>query len=170
MPSGRPTSYTAEIAAEVCARLADGETLRQICRSEHIPAATTVRQWVLDDREGFSVQYARARDLCLEAWADEITEISDDGSNDWIERETEAGRMTTSYNGDHVQRSRLRTDSRKWLLSKLKPERYGDKLELNGNLELKMADEQLESRVTQLLGKAGIAALARGEGAPPEEA
>lgn len=175
MPLGRPTAYTAEIAAEVCARLADGETLRQICRSEHIPPATTVRQWVIDDREGFSVQYARARDLCIESWADEVVEIGDDASNDWMKR---AGKdkggddesPSWVLNGEHVNRSRLRIESRKWLLSKLKPEKYGEKLELNGNLELKMGDEQLESRVTQLLGKAGIGALAGREGAAPEEA
>ncbi len=42
------------------------------------------------------------------------------------------GSTQTVLNGEHVQRSRLRVDSRKWLLSKLKPERYGDKLQHSG--------------------------------------
>lgn len=130
--AGRPSVYTEAIAAEICARLSAGETLRQICRSEHMPDERTVRGWVLDDREGFSPRYARAREMQFEAWADEITEISDDGTNDWMERESKDGSSQTVLNGEHVQRSRLRVDSRKWLLSKLKPERYGDKLQHSG--------------------------------------
>ena len=130
---GRPSLYTEELAAEICQRIASGETLSQICRtSEHMPARTTVLLWALDDREGFSDRYARAREMQFEAWADEITEISDDGTNDWMERESKDGSTQTVLNGEHVQRSRLRVDSRKWLLSKLKPERYGDKLQHSG--------------------------------------
>jgi hypothetical protein len=61
-----------------------------------------------------------------------ITEIADDGSNDWIERETKSGRMLTVPDQEHINRSRLRIDARKWLLSKLAPRKYGDKLELTG--------------------------------------
>jgi hypothetical protein len=132
MTVGRPSVYTEEIAAEICSRIAAGETLNQISRDERMPPRTTVLGWVLDDREGFSDRYARARDMQFEAWADEITEISDDGTNDWMERENKDGSSTTVLNGEHVQRSRLRVDSRKWLLSKLKPERYGDKLAVTG--------------------------------------
>lgn len=130
---GRPTSYTQEAAEEICRRIAEGETLRQVCRSPHLPGESTVRSWVLDDREGFSAQYARSRELCIESWADEIMEISDNGSNDWIETETAEGRMDLRYNGDHVTRSRLRVDTRKWLLSKMKPSVYGDKTLLAGH-------------------------------------
>jgi hypothetical protein len=123
---GRPTSYTEEFAAEVCARLATGETLSSICRDDHIPARSTVSQWVLDDREGFSVRYTRAREMQREVWADEISDISDTATNDWMERhgKDDAGWIA---NGEHIQRSKLRVDSRKWLLSKLDPKRYGDR-------------------------------------------
>lgn len=127
---GRPTSYTEEIAADICRRVADGETLKQVCRSEHMPSESTVRGWALDDREGFSARYARARDLCLEAWADDIVEISDDSTNDWMRRHHGDDDKEAPWviNGEHVSRSKLRTENRKWLLSKLKPERYGDKM------------------------------------------
>lgn len=142
---GRPTAYTEAIAKEICQRLAEGETLSQICRSEHMPARPTVILWVLDDREGFSDRYARARDLLLEYWADETIDIADDGSNDWMRRESKDGNEALVFNSEHSQRSRLRVDTRKWLLSKLKPERYGDKLELGGKLTIKHEDalEQL---------------------------
>ena len=92
-----------------------------------MPPESTVRLWVLDNREGFAARYARARDLLLEHWADETIEIADDGSNDWMTRNE-----VDVANSDHISRSRLRVDQRKWLLSKLKPERYGDKLQVGG--------------------------------------
>ena len=126
-------TYSRELADEICRRIAGGEALKEICRSPGMPDSSSVRGWVLDDRDGFAPRYARARDMQIEHWADEILEISDDGSNDWMMR-NERGNVGWQANGEHVQRSRLRTDSRKWLLSKLKPERYGEKTTINGNL------------------------------------
>lgn len=165
------TLYSEDTAAEICHRLSIGETLRQICRSPGMPAASTVCLWVTDDREGFAERYARARELGIEAIAEEIIEISDDGSNDWMTREGKDGEGTSyAVNGEHVSRSKLRADSRRWLLSKLRPEKYGDRLELAGNVELKMSDDQLESRVAQLLGKAAAAKASGGAGETQEEA
>ncbi len=64
--------------------------------------------------------------------ADELLEIADDGRNDWVVDE-EGG---DKYNGDHVQRSRLRVDTRKWLLSKALPKVFGDKLALGGDADM----------------------------------
>ena len=133
---GRPSLYTEEIAAEICQRIAEGETLNQICRDEHMPARPTVVGWCLENREGFSDRYARARDLQLEHWADEVIDVADDATNDYMEKVNgEDEKSSWALNGEHVQRSRLRIDSRKWLLSKLKPERYGDKLQHTGDKE-----------------------------------
>ena len=84
--TGRPSTYSQEIADEVCRRLAGGESLRAICRDEGIPDESTVRLWALDDREGFAAQYARAREVQFLAIADELLEIADDGRNDWMQR------------------------------------------------------------------------------------
>jgi hypothetical protein len=119
--------YTPELAAEICRRLAAGETLRGICRDPHMPAESSVREWVLDNRDGFATPYRRARDLQLEHWADAIIDIADDGSNDWMERH-EKNNVGWQVNGEHVQRSRLRSDNRKWLLSKLRPDKYGERM------------------------------------------
>ena len=127
---GRPVKYDAETAARICAEVAKGRTLRAVCRDEGMPPESTVREWALDDREGFAARYARARDLMFEALADEIFDIADDGRNDWIEREGGA-----VVNGEAINRSRLRVDTRKWVLSKLKPERYGDKVAVTGGGE-----------------------------------
>jgi hypothetical protein len=132
---GAPTVYREEIASEICERLAVGETLLQICRtSAYIPKRSTILGWVLDNREGFSGRYARARELCFEAWADEVCDIADDATNDWMTREGKDGQETFQPNAEHINRSRLRVDSRKWLLSKLKPQKYGERaaVELTG--------------------------------------
>lgn len=138
-PRGRPTLYDPAIAAEILARLSTGETLRQICRDDHMPAASTVCLWNLRNISGFAEHYARAREDCYEAWADEIIEISDDGSNDWMDRETAKGRMIRVQDQETQQRSRLRCDNRKWLLSKLLPHKYGDKLEVSGTITVDIA-------------------------------
>ena len=128
MQLGRPSTYSQQIADEVCRRLAGGESLRAICRDEGIPDESTVRLWALDDREGFAAQYARAREVQFLAIADELLEIADDGRNDWMQRTGNDGGW--DLNGEHIQRSRVRIDTRKWMLSKMLPKVYGDKTEV----------------------------------------
>lgn len=128
---GRPSKYTPEIAKEICDRLAEGETLRQVCRSEGIPTEGAVRGWVLSDYHGFSSQYATAREIGYMTMADELLEIADDGTNDWSARQGADGDAgEVALNGEHIQRSRLRVDTRKWLLSKALPKVYGDRQEI----------------------------------------
>ncbi len=124
---GRPSIFTTEIADKICDRLAKGETLRAICRTEGMPAEAAVRQWAIDDREGFHAQYAKAREDGYHAMAEEVLAIADDSERDTIE--TESG---TKANTEWIARSRLRFDARRWLLSKALPKIYGDKLELGG--------------------------------------
>lgn len=130
--AGRPTLYTPEVGDEICRRMSDGESLRQICRDEGLPAESTVRAWAIDPDHPISAQYAKAREAMYDRWGDEILEISDDGTNDWVERERPDGSTYEAVNGEHIQRSRLRVDARKWLLSKLLPKKYGEKIEHSG--------------------------------------
>jgi transposase-like protein len=121
--TGRPSTFTQEIAASICERLSAGESLRAICRDESMPAQSTVFLWLSKHRE-FSEQYARARETQADAMAEEILDIADDDSGDRIEANEGAERL----NSEFVQRSRLRVDTRKWLMSKLAPKKYGDKI------------------------------------------
>ena len=123
---GNQTTFTSELAESICKTVATGKSLRQTCRELDIPEST-VRNWVLDDREGFAAQYARARELQIEAMADELLEISDDGTNDWMTI-TQGGEEREVPNQEVLQRSRLRVDTRKWLMSKIAPKKYSDKL------------------------------------------
>jgi hypothetical protein len=121
---GRPSVYTPEIADEICERLAAGESLVAICQADHMPPESTVRGWAIDDREGFAAKYARARQSQALRWAEEILAIADDGTNDVTVDED--GNPRTDH--DAIQRSRLRVDTRKWLLSKVLPKVYGEKV------------------------------------------
>ena len=128
---GRPTVYTEELADTILSRMENGEALRWICRDESMPDERTVRRWATDNREGFSPRYARAREMQAARWAEEILEIADDGTGDtWRDDE---GNVHTNY--DVIQRSKLRVDTRRWLLSKLLPKQFGDKLEISGSEE-----------------------------------
>lgn len=126
--AARPSSYTPEIAAKICERLEEGESLRSICEDQDMPPRRTVRRWVAEDHDGFAARYAHARDAGLEELAEELLEIADDGRNDWMEKERPDGSTFEAVNHEHIQRSRLRADTRKWLLSKRLPRTYGDKI------------------------------------------
>lgn len=135
MPSGQTSSFKKDVAKTICEHLAQGMTLREVCRMDGMPPESTVRLWALDDREGFAAQYTRAREIGYHAMADDIVEISDDGTNDWMERngEDNAG---WQQNGEALGRSRLRVDTRKWMLSKVLPKIYGDKLAIGGDKDM----------------------------------
>jgi hypothetical protein len=129
---GRPTTYTKKLAGEICRRLADGRTLRAVARDRDMPPESTVRTWANNDVEGFHASYARAREIGYQAMADEIIEIADDASNDWMERQNRDGKERLVLNSEHVQRSKLRITARQWLLAKALPKLYGDKVEHTG--------------------------------------
>ena len=127
-PTGRPSTYTQEIADEICAGLAEGKSLRTVCSAEHLPCVATVFNW-FRTKEGFLEQYTRAKEESADALTDEMLDIADDGSNDWMANNSdEEGKLNYQINGEHIQRSRLRIETRKWLSSKLKPKKYGDKI------------------------------------------
>ncbi len=127
---GRPSRYTPELAAVICERLAEGETLRSVCRDQAMPDKATVLRWLGDKTKAdFRDQYAHARDMQADALFDEALEIADDVSGDWFTDKD--GRKVLDH--EHVQRSRLRVDTRKWAAGKMAPKRYGDKVQHTGD-------------------------------------
>lgn len=122
----RPCEFTQEVADEICERIADGESLRSICSEDRMPNKSTVFKW-LGAFSAFSDQYARARETQADTLFDEVLLIADDGRNDWMERNG-AESPGWQLNGEHLQRSRLRVDARKWMAGKLRPKKYGEKI------------------------------------------
>ncbi len=128
----------------VCARIADGKSLRDACDNDDVPHRETIRAWLAEDAGGvLSAQYARARDEQADLYADEILEIADDARNDFMEREGEDDKGF-QVNGEHIQRSKLRVDARKWIASKLKPRVYGDKLAVGGAEDLPAIRQEVQ--------------------------
>jgi len=82
----------------------------------------------------FCQKYTRAKEIQADKFNEELIDIADDGRNDWEERESERGGGTyIALNKEAIARSRLRVETRKWLMGKHKPKKYGDKLQLSGD-------------------------------------
>ena len=76
--------------------------------------------------------YARACEVRAERIFEEILEIADDSSGDEIEVNVD-GMVESRQNHEFVQRSKLKIDARKWILSKMQPKKYGDKLDVTSD-------------------------------------
>lgn len=132
--TGRPSGYSEAIADAICDGLAGARSLRSICLDDGMPNQSTVFRWLADERYAdFRERYARAREAQADALFDEMLDIADDGTNDWVERKREDGSTDTVLDHEHVQRSKLRIEARKWMAGKLRPKVYGDKLDLTSS-------------------------------------
>lgn len=125
---GATTIFTEELGTLICSRIAMGESLKAICREKDMPSAPTVIHWVMKDPV-FREQYRLAREIQAELMGDEILDISDDGTNDWMEKRNKDGEVIGWIeNGEALRRSHLRVESRKWVAARLLPKKWGDKV------------------------------------------
>lgn len=128
--AGAPTTYNKEIADKICHEIATStKGINAISKLEGMPAASTIFLWLTKHSE-FSEQYARAKETQCELMAEEILTISDDGTNDTMTIEGKGGKLIDIEDKEWTNRSKLRVDSRKWLLSKLMPKKYGEKVDV----------------------------------------
>jgi hypothetical protein len=143
-------TYSPEMAEKFCAEIIEGHSLRTICRMEGMPSKPTIMRWLRKHQE-FKEIYDRACIERAEAYAEEIIEIADDGSNDWMES-NDPDNPGWRFNGEHVQRSKLRLEARKWICAKMKPKKYGEKVEISGEIiqrdvsDQPLTDEQWSER------------------------
>lgn len=110
---GQPTKYTSDIAAEICEMIAEGMSFKEIYSLPHMPRRSTVYGWLAAHKE-FSDLYARAQEDRAEVLADQLLDIADDASLDPNDR-------------------KVRLDTRKWIASRLKPGKYGDRVINSGD-------------------------------------
>lgn len=115
---GRPSEYTDTIFNDICDKLADGKSLKSICKKEDMPSKATFYNWINNDKDLLD-KYARAKNDGADALADDIQDIADKVLNGAYE--PNAGRVAG--------------DLKKWVASKLKPKKYGDKLDMTSNGE-----------------------------------
>lgn len=148
MALGRPSDYTPELAETICARIADGDSLRTICAEEGMPARSAVFVWLGKHKE-FADQYARAREMSAEADADDVGHYA---------RKAAEGELEPAA-------ARAAIDGLKWSAGKRQPKKYGDALQMKhsgaiGRFDAsKYTDEQLE----RLEGVLGDLALSGGD-------
>ena len=107
MSRGRPSTYTEEMGNLICDKLTEGVSLRKLCMQPEFPTASTVYVW-LDRFPEFAEKYARAREAATEDMLEDILQIADDDKIDPNDK-------------------RVRIDTRKWVMGRLKPKKYGDK-------------------------------------------
>ncbi len=120
--AGRSTDYTIEIAHEICEVVSTtSKGIKVLCKeNEHWPSHKTLYLWLMNHKE-FSDLYARAKRQQVEVIVDEILAIADDSASDsYINEE---GKLVVDH--EHINRARLRVDTRKWIAAKLVPRLYG---------------------------------------------
>jgi hypothetical protein len=93
-----------------------------------MPDEKAVRVWSMTAEHPINPHFAHARELGYLKMADELVEISDDSRNDYMDRISADGEVTRVIDQEAMARSRLRLDTRKWVLSKMLPKVYGDKV------------------------------------------
>ena len=114
----RPSIFSEALADRICERLADGESLRAICRDDEMPGTSAVIKWLTDKSE-FAAQYARARELQADALFDDCLAIADDKHPDGL---------------GTIDQRKVQIDTRKWMAGKLRG-KYSDKVKHVGGDE-----------------------------------
>ena len=117
LPLGRPDmAFDEAIADKVLDMLADGLSLRAICRTNGLPSGAVVRKWLARNPD-FARQYAYAREEQADTLFDETLAIADAIGDD--------------ATNEQIRRAQLQIDTRKWLAGKLRPKKYGDNQKLD---------------------------------------
>ena len=113
------------VKREVIDRIAKGESLLNICKDNKMPCRDTIFEWLSKDKS-FSDKYDRAREIRADRIFDEILEIADDSSDDYVKGDE--GEIV--LNREAIERAKLKIDARKWILAKMVPKKYSEKMEL----------------------------------------
>ena len=146
---GRPTVYNEKFVDEFCRRLIEGESTRSICASPGMPSRAIVFVWLSDGKHQELVErYEQAKRIRAEIIVEDLLEIADDSSADYVEGEDGKRYL----NAEHVARSRLRVDTRKWYVGKCLPKIYGDSIRQDvtvTNRTAMVVDEEHAERVAK---------------------
>ncbi len=146
---GRPSLYSPELGERICVLIAEGLSLRNIEAVEGMPTKTTILRWLIRaDCAEFCDQYARAKELQAEGEADEMIDIADTPQLGVIETIKPDGSVEVRKE-DMLGHRKLRLETRKWILARRLPKKYGDKLtqEITGKDGGPIASMVMPSRI-----------------------
>lgn len=137
----RPSSFNQKTADSICERLASGLSLREICRNKGMPSKATVFKW-LGENSTFSDQYARAREAQADLLVDEMVAIADQPKLGTKRKRTSDGKVEeTTF--DMTEHRRLQIETRKWVAARMRPKKYGDKLDVDQKTTVEAGDSVL---------------------------
>ncbi|MBK9497032.1 MAG: terminase small subunit protein [Xanthomonadales bacterium] len=119
-------AFSQELADRICTELAEGKSLRAVCAQPGMPVPATVLNWT-EAHPAFGEQYTRARERGYRLMADEIVDIADTPVLG-VETKIKPDGTRETTEGDMIAHRRLQVDTRKWMLSKMLPKIYGDRL------------------------------------------
>ncbi|MFH1974656.1 MAG: terminase small subunit protein [Pseudomonadota bacterium] len=158
--AGQPTKLTEKIATEICDRLSLGESLLAICKDSTMPGVSTVYGWLVrPENKQFLDMYTHARELQADTFMDQCIDIADDSANDIIILINKDGEEYQKINFEHINRSRLRVDTRIKIAEKMFPRKYTPRkaLEHTGDIGVTaFTDEQLQKRLDFLTAKLSL--------------
>ena len=154
--NGRPTIYRESIVKAICIRLSIGESLNAIVKLDGYPKKTTIFRWLHEKKE-FRDKYQHAREMQQEHYLDEIIEIADDGTNDYVTKEGKNGEYE-AVDSEHIARSRLRVDTRKWVMERMAARKYAprsqvDNISTDGSMSPTYSDEKYKAAQDKMKGK-----------------
>jgi hypothetical protein len=128
--SGRPTIRTERNRVVILTLVSQAKSLREIARMEGMPSRDSIALWLAEDAT-FSDQYRRAWEASADVDFEEMYEIVDNGSNDWMEKHDRHGNFVGwRINGESVARSALRFKQRQWAAARKAPKKYGQTVDL----------------------------------------
>ncbi len=73
--NGRPSIWSEALEDEICRRIAAGRSVLSVSKDDDMPSDFTIWKW-MNERESFSLKYARAIEARAMAHADEISDLS----------------------------------------------------------------------------------------------
>lgn len=117
------------IFGTIVQHIKDGNSLRSALRLDGMPTSETFYKWCDSDEEK-ATQYARADKDREDKIFNEILDIADDGTNDYMTI-TKGDQTYNVEDREVTSRSKLRVEARKWVLSKMNPQKYSDKLQVD---------------------------------------
>ncbi len=156
---GRPPSFKQEVADAICERLANGDALVRICELEGMPTTTTVRKWLVEGARAdapkhlkdFLANYTRAREEQADAIFDECLAIADNATDDVLfltEESSDGEGARPAIKHSAIQRAKLQIDTRKWMAAKLRPKKYGERMQVAGDPDAPIKTENVTLTLT----------------------
>lgn len=147
LPRKETVHYSDELGEAICAYIAEGMVLPKICKMPGMPTMRNIFYWVVKNPE-FKIKYELASEVRAEVMIEEMIEIADDKSEDCLQ-DTWNGKTFDVENREFIQRSRVRIETRKWIASKIKPKKYGDRqtIEHDGSLTIRKTEIEMPTKL-----------------------